>query len=100
MSEMHYGTMTEAINQLRKRGYSLDFNLESNCIVCHPEKFNPEDFEIVDVYRYEGDTDPADETSVYAIESKSGIKGILVNGYGSSSNAMSVAMLEKLKIRK
>lgn len=98
--ETHYGTITEAMEQLRKKGYTLDFNLEENCIVCHPDKFNPEDFEIVDIYRYEGDTDPADETTVYAIESKTGIKGILVNGYGASSNSMSAAMLNKLKIKK
>lgn len=96
----HYGTITEAIELLRKEGYTIDFNLEQNCIVCHPDKFHPEDFEIVDVYRYEGDTDPADETTVYAIESKTGLKGILVNGYGPSSNSMSAAMLNKLKIRK
>jgi hypothetical protein len=96
----HYGTITEAIEQLRKQGYTMDFNLEENCIVCHPDKFHPEDFEIVDIYRYEGDEDPADETSIYAIESKTGLKGVLINGRGHSSNSMSVAMLDKLKIKK
>ena len=98
--ETHYGTITEAIEELRKKGFTTDFNLESNCIVCHPDKFNPEDFEIVDLYRYEGQTDPADETTVYAITSKTGIKGILVNGYGASSDTMSAAMLNKLRIKK
>ncbi len=97
--ETHYGTITEALNELRKRGYTTDFNLEQNCIVCHPDKFDPEDFEIVDVYRYEGETDPADETTVYAIESRTGIKGVLVNGYGVSSNSMSAAMIDKLRSR-
>ena len=32
----------------------MDFNLDENCIVCHEDKFNPEDFEIVEVYRFEG----------------------------------------------
>lgn len=93
----HYATVTEAINELRKQGYTTDFNLQENCITCHPDKFHPEDFTIVDVYRYEGDTDPADEATVYAIESKTGIKGILVTGYGTSTDNMSAAMLEKLK---
>lgn len=95
--EFHYSTVSEAINALREQGYTTDFNLEENCIVCHPEKFHPEDFSIVDVYRYEGNTDPADEATVYAIESKSGMKGILVTGYGASMDSMSAAMLEKLK---
>jgi hypothetical protein len=91
-----YETVSEAINGLKKRGYNLDFNLKENCIVCHEDKFNPEDFEIVEVYRFEGDSDPADEAVVYAIESKNGRKGVLVNGYGISADAMSAEMARKL----
>ncbi|MBL7911559.1 MAG: hypothetical protein JNJ41_10935 [Bacteroidia bacterium] len=98
--ENHYATVSEAINELRKKGYTTDFNLEENCIVCHPEKFLPEEFELVDVYRYEGNTDPADEATVYAIESKSGLKGVLVTGYGTSTDTMSTAILEKLRTKK
>lgn len=96
----HYATVSEAIEQLRQKGFTLDFNLKENCIVCHPEKFNINEFEIVDVYRYEGDTDPADEASVYAIESKSGLKGVLVTGYGISTDEMSAQLLQKLKEHK
>ena len=78
----------------------LDFNLAENCLVCNGQKFHLDDFEIVDIFRYEGDTDPADEAAVYAIESKSGLKGILVRGYGISSDTMSTKMLEKLKSRR
>jgi len=59
-----------------------------------------DDFEIVDVYRYEGDSDPADEAVVYAIESKTGVKGILVTGYGIYSDTISAKILEKLNKRK
>lgn len=96
----HYDTVSKAIEELRKQGYTTDFNLEKNCIVCHPEKFHPDDFEIVDVYRYEGDSDPADEATVYAIESKTGLKGILVTGYGISTDDMSTQILNKLHNRK
>ena len=77
----------------------MDFNLDENCIVCHEDKFNPEDFEIVEVYRFEGNSDPADEAIVYAIESNKGHKGVLVNGYGPSSETMSSEMANKLDIR-
>ena|SRR5437868_2045177 len=94
-----YDTVTEAVTGLRQRGYSKDFNLEENCIVCHEEKFHPEDFEIVEVYRFEGDSDPADEAVVYAIESKKADKGILVSGYGISADEMSSDMAKKLLIK-
>ncbi len=96
----HYSTVSEAINKLRAEGYITDFNLEDNCIICNTEKFKAEDLEIVDVYRYEGDSDPADEAIVYAIESKSGMKGILVNGYGTSSDSRISGIIEKIQIRK
>lgn len=97
----HYGTVTEAINALRDKGFTTDFNLQENCIVCHSDKFNASEFEIVDVYRYEGNSDPGDEAAVYAIESHSGMKGILVTGYGASADdVMSEEILKKLRSRR
>jgi hypothetical protein len=94
--ENHYNTVTEALEQLRKKGFTTDFNLEQNCLVCNDERFTAADFEIADVYRYEGNTDPADEAAVYAIQSKSGIKGVFVTGYGASADTMSAELLSKL----
>ena len=45
----HYETVTEAIRQLREKGFTLDFNLEENCIACNLDKFNADEFEIVEV---------------------------------------------------
>ena len=100
MQNFHYDTVSEAINKFRQQGFNIDFNLEENCISCdNRNKFDSDDFEIVDVYRYEGNSDPADEATVYAIESRSGLKGILVTGYGISTDSLSSKMLEKLKYR-
>ena len=93
-----YDTVTAAVNGLKQRGFTLDFNLEENCITCVDDKFNPEEFEITEVYRFEGDSDPADEAVVYGIASKTGLKGVLVNGYGPSADAMSSEMAKKLSI--
>ena len=95
--ELHYGTVSEAIKAFREKGFTLDFNLAENCLICNGEKLLPDDFEIVDVFRYEGNSDPADEAAVYAIQSKSNQKGILVTGYGASSDSMSEELLSKLK---
>ena len=96
---MHaYDTVTDAVNGLKKRGFTLDFNLEENCIVCQEGKFEPDKFEITEVYRFEGDSDPADEAVVYGIESSNGLKGVLVNGYGISADAMTSDMAQKLNI--
>jgi hypothetical protein len=80
-----YDTITEAVTDLKKRGYTYDFNIKNNRLACdHLENhLGHEDFEIVEVYRFEGPSDPADEAVVYAIEAPSGALGILVNGYGT-----------------
>ena len=93
----HYGTVSEALSKFKQQGFILDFNLQENCIACGEQKFEAEEFEIVDVYRYEGNSDPADEAAVYAIESKSGVKGVLVTGYGVSLDKISTSILKKLR---
>ena len=92
----NYATVTEALTQLRIKGFVIDFNLEENYISWEHGKFTHEHFEIVLVYRYEGDTDPADEATVYGIQSTSGLKGVLVTGYGISSDKISTDILKKL----
>ena len=94
----NYDTVTDAVKGLKERGFSLDFNLSQNCLTCLDDRFGPEDFEITEVYRFEGNSDPADEAVVFGIESNKGHKGILVNGYGPSSDVMSAEMAKKLSI--
>lgn len=92
-----YDTVSEAVNGLKKRGYTTDFNLAENCVVCHTDRFDPGQFEIVETHRFEGQTDPADEAVVYAISSTSGMQGVLVTGYGISAEGMSAEMAKKLR---
>ncbi len=105
MENINYDTVTEAVNGLRRRGFTVDFNLAENCLVCNDATstssvFDVNDFEIVEFYRFEGNSDPADEAVVYAIESNIGMKGVLVNGYGISADPMSDEMARKLNMHK
>ena len=100
---MHsYDTLSEAVNGLKQRGYTIDFNIEADALVCKktPVSLAPDEFEIAEVYRFEGNTDPADEAVVYAIEGKHGHKGILVNAYGPDADAASAELVKKLKERR
>ena len=95
-----YGTLSETINGLKKDGYSLDFNVQQERIVCHQANtvLSPEDFEIDKVYRFEGASNPEDQSVLYAISSaKFDVKGVLVNGYGISADAVTDAIIAKLK---
>jgi len=127
----NYDTVTEAVQDLRQRGYTIDFNLEADRICCQvdasgvtaegqssdglpgtgnisdstssgkqmtPLALAPSEFEITEVYRFEGNSDPADEAIVFAIESKKGEKGVLVNGFGISADKMGTEMIKKLSV--
>jgi NADPH:quinone reductase len=98
-AQAHYDTVSTAINKLRDQGFTIDFNLNENNLAHLSGTPDAGDFTIVDVYRYEGNSDPADEAVVYAIESSSGMKGILVTGYGISTDADSEEFLKNLSIR-
>ena len=94
-----YATVLDAITGLKGRGYVVDFNLVHNGITNGSRSLPPDKFEITEVHRFEGDTNPDEEAVVYAIESPDGTKGILVNGYGPTSEILSDEMIRKLTIR-
>ncbi|MDQ7918060.1 phosphoribosylpyrophosphate synthetase [Mesonia sp. MT50] len=101
MNKKSYDTVTEAMTDLKKLGYTVDFSImtEKECIICHKTKtqLSPEDFKIDDFYRFEGDSDPGDEMIVYAISSTIyDMKGIVVNAYGIHADAKSSAIIKKL----
>ncbi|RYZ62651.1 MAG: phosphoribosylpyrophosphate synthetase [Chitinophagaceae bacterium] len=98
--EKEFGTLSQTIDGLEKQGYTLDFNIREECLVCRQTStaLRPDEFEIDAVYRFEGDSNPDDEAVVYAISSpKFGVKGVLVNAYGIYADAASNELVQKLK---
>ena len=93
-----FETLTEALTDLRERGYVYDFNLSGNCLQCKELNLSlhPEQFAITEFYRFEGMTDPSDNDVVYAIQSDAGVKGVLVNAYGLYAETLSADMINIL----
>ena len=71
----HYTTVSKALEELKEKGFTVDFNIQESRIIN-----NPNDFEIEHIYRYEGETDPGDEATVFGIKSSTGEKGVFVTG--------------------
>ena len=102
MKTNNFDTASEAITGLTIMGYTTDFRIhpENECLVCNntAKCLSAEDFEIDAIYRFEGDSDPADEMIVYAISSeKFNLKGVVVNGYGIYSDSVSSKIVERLQ---
>lgn len=97
-----YPTPVEALDDLRRRGFTIDFNLQTHCLVCNsPEiQLHPEDFEITEVHRFEGASNPDDSVVVYAITAKNGMNGVLMDAYGMYADSLSTEMMSKLRVRR
>ncbi len=92
MIRYDYETLSEAMNGLKERGYVMD--LTDNIINAKDGKYS-----IVESYRFEGMTNPADSSVLYALESDTGEKGIIVDAYNALSDTKKTKALSKTRIR-
>lgn len=95
-----YTTLSEAIQDSQKNGYDIDFNLTDDQLESKAlkQKWKPEELTVIKFYRFEGDSNPSDNSILYLIETKDGKKGMLVDSYGAQRSAISSEMIQKLKM--
>ncbi|HOY12498.1 MAG TPA: phosphoribosylpyrophosphate synthetase [Saprospiraceae bacterium] len=94
-----YTTLSEAINDLTKLGYTYNFNIKSDCIECAENnlQLQPDEFEIDEVFRFQEMSDVDNESILYAISStENNLKGLLVNAYGIYADTASTKLIAKL----
>jgi hypothetical protein len=91
-------TLVETLDKLKKEGYTEDFNIRFDSLICGEVCLLPSQFEVDQTFRFEGNTDPGDEAILYAISSLDGkIKGVVVNSYGIYADEMTKELVDKLK---
>lgn len=99
----NYDTVTDAVKGLKERGYTVDFNVAFDKLICSDNKIclQPDEFEIIEVHRFEGDSNPDDEDVVYAVKSKDGKhKGIITSAFGLYADPVSNKIIQKLSMHK
>lgn len=81
-------TLVQCINSLKKYGFKKDFQVTEEGLKCTDDCkiYSPEQVSILNFYRFEGDSDPADMSILYAIQTEDGVKGTLVDAYGPYSS--------------
>jgi hypothetical protein len=91
-------SLSDALSELRDKGYEADFATETFCLYCSDldMRLDPEEFHVDKAYRFEGDTGPGDDARLYAISSPLGVKGILVDTDGTGARHLDVEMAKKL----
>ncbi|MFD2828661.1 hypothetical protein DSM03_10135 [Leeuwenhoekiella aestuarii] len=95
-----YSSLSKAIEDLQSKGYDTDFNLVDDGVEskAHKKTWTAGQIEVEDAMRFEGMTDPGDNSVLYVINTHSGEKGLLVDAYGAYSGQISKEMIEKLRI--
>ena len=91
----NYASVSKALEELKALGFTIDFNIDDTQITA-----NPANFEIVHIYRYEGESDPDDEATVYGIKSISdNQKGVFVAGFAANSENDAAKILSDISIK-
>lgn len=82
-------TLSSCINRLTRDGFEAQFKVVKNGLksLSTDKVYCPEDIRIVSFYRFEGESDPADNSILYAIETSDGEKGTLTDAYGIYNDA-------------
>ena len=96
-------TLSLVVNELVKAGYTTEFLYKRNSLYCQVGNENcllkPHDLVITQIYRFEGMNDPSDSAVVYALESKQGKKGLLIDAYGVYADEQKIAFLKNIPIK-
>ena len=80
--------LSTVMANLAKKGFDKEFKIEKEGarLDGHGRIYQPGDLWILKVYRFEGESDPADMAALYAIETTDGKQGFVLNAYGTYSD--------------
>lgn len=95
---MNFNTLSQAVNSLTKEGYTEDFKAGEKTVMAlySKNKYLPQELRIIRSYRFEGISNPEDETELFAIVANDGTKGTLVMSYSAEHN-QNVDLIKKIK---
>ena len=77
-------SLATCLNKMMEEGYTEDFQITDNGLesLHKHSNYRPEQIQIVNFFRFEGQSDPDDNAILYVIETDDGTKGILIDAYG------------------
>ena len=83
-------TLATSVNKLVENGFRENFKVNEKGLYSEQRDstYTPEEVHVKDFFRFEGASDPADNSILYAIETDDGIKGTLIDAYGSYADPM------------
>lgn len=98
MIPKEFDSLTEASNYLTQHGFPDNFQTKENCFHANysNKDYEPNELKIKETYRFEGMTNPSDQSVLFAIEAKDGTKGTLLISY-SAKHGQNMDLIKKLE---
>ncbi len=95
-----FETLSEAMEDLKKRGYTYDFLLSYDAIECKAlnVRLGAAEFHVDEVHRFEGLNDPDDSSILFAVQASTGLKGLIVDAYGAYADTLHSDMIKRLTV--
>jgi hypothetical protein len=92
--------LKRVVDELGRCGYTEHFRAVDGGLQAlgSGERFGPKDLTIRGYYRFEGVSDPDDMAIVYAIETRSGVRGVLVDAFGVYADPATSDVLKQVPI--
>jgi hypothetical protein len=77
-------SLSTCLNKMVSDGYTEDFKITDDGLksVNKPTNYKPDEINVVNYFRFEGESDPDDNAILYVIETRDGTRGTLVDAYG------------------
>ena len=80
-------TVSSVLEKLRQKKMDNEFQISAEGFTASNNKFyQPQDLKIIRTYRFEGDSDPSDNSIIYLIEANDGLIGYSLDAYGVYSD--------------
>jgi len=94
-------TLSQVMVELKNKHSAKDFAFENRKIVCKEtnESFDPGDLILEKAYRFEGDSSPDDMSVLYHLSSARGTNGMLIDAFGTYSNAKIAEFIKLVPVR-
>jgi hypothetical protein len=95
-------TVSEALLRLTAAGYTNDYRAEAQGLRSHSSGtvHAPDLFRVDEVVRFEGDSDPSDESAVFALTLVAdGTKGTYTVAYGPMMDTLDADVVRRLRSR-
>ena len=77
-------SLATCLSKMVRDGYTEDFQITDSGLEAlrKHNNYRPEQIQIVNFFRFEGQSDPDDNAILYVIETNDGTKGTLIDAYG------------------